>query len=252
MGEFHFATDCLFCGNTVKFVGKRKSCDEVFRVRTIEFKDTVLSTCQERSDEWAATVQSRILNVHDLHAADSLYHQVCSINFRTGKQIPSIHQIREFKSKRPKLGRPQDDVRYNAFLKVVNFLVENDDQVTINDLISLMEKNLQGSGFHGYGYKHLKQKLKEHFANRMILTEIKGKESVVTLITSTQAILHDFYSLKKADHRTEKIRFIETAAKLLMEDIKEVQIYHDVYPCSETFKCEDECMNFLPESLRLF
>ena len=54
----------------------------------------------------------------------------------------------------------------------------------------------------------------------MILTEIKGKQNIVTLITSTQAILHEFYSLKKADRRTEKMRIIETAAKLLMEDIK--------------------------------
>ena len=34
-------------------------------------------------------VQARILHVHDLHAADAVYHKACSVNFRTMKQIPA-------------------------------------------------------------------------------------------------------------------------------------------------------------------
>ena len=40
-------------------------------------------------DEWANDVQARILHVHDLHAADAVYHKPCSVNFRTMKQIPA-------------------------------------------------------------------------------------------------------------------------------------------------------------------
>ena len=34
----------------------------------------------------ADTVQERILHVHDLHAADAVYHRVCSVNVHTMKQ----------------------------------------------------------------------------------------------------------------------------------------------------------------------
>ena len=53
----------------------------VFPVRTVEFKDTVLKSCSYRVDGWASTVQARVLHVHDLHAADTVYHQVCIVNF---------------------------------------------------------------------------------------------------------------------------------------------------------------------------
>ena len=33
-----------------------------------------------------------ILHVHDLHAADAVYHRICSANFRTMNQIPAIHE----------------------------------------------------------------------------------------------------------------------------------------------------------------
>ena len=47
-------------------------------------------------------------------------------------------------SKRPKLGSPQVDERTEAFLEVARYLEENDDeQITIDDLIDLMEQKLE-------------------------------------------------------------------------------------------------------------
>ena len=47
-------------------------------------KDKILAVCRERGDTWADTVQARLLNVHDLHAADAVYHRLCSC---TGSQL---------------------------------------------------------------------------------------------------------------------------------------------------------------------
>ena len=52
--------------------------------------DTLLSQCSTRRDEWADRVQARLLAVHHLHTADAIYHQQCSINFRTGKPLPRV------------------------------------------------------------------------------------------------------------------------------------------------------------------
>ena len=54
-----------------------------------------------------------------------------------GKQIPKKHG-NDTDSKRAK-GRPMDTVKSKAFLKVTEFLVENDEeQLTIPDLIGKM------------------------------------------------------------------------------------------------------------------
>ena len=73
-----------------------------FQVRKVEIRDTILAVCQERGDDWANAVQARLLCVHDLHAADAVYHKVCSVNFRTRKQIPVEHEHEMSTSKRAK------------------------------------------------------------------------------------------------------------------------------------------------------
>lgn len=99
--QFHFNTDCFFCGKPA-MVGRKRKSPDVFPVKTVEEKDTILTVCRERGDAWADAVQARILHVHDLHAADAVYHKVCSVNFRTKKQIPAAYEHDRSSSKRAK------------------------------------------------------------------------------------------------------------------------------------------------------
>ena len=92
---------------------------DVVPVRTVESRDTVLAVCQERGDYWA------------------------NANFRTMKQIPAIHEHEDSSSKKIKVGRPPEKQSTDTFLEVATFLKENDDeQITIQDLIQRMEENL--------------------------------------------------------------------------------------------------------------
>ena len=214
----------------------------------MEIRDTILAVCQERGDDWANAVQARLLCVHDLHAADAVYHKVCSVNFRTRKQIPVEHEHEMSTSKRAKVGRPKHKERIDAFLEVAEFLEQNDDeQITINDLICRMEVNFADSRHDAYSYVHMQKKLKEHYGDRIIETEINGKPNVVTFRSKAKNILHDFYNHRNADPDIEKIRIIEAAAKLIRDDIKAVDTRHDVYPACDELGSE-ECINFLPES----
>ena len=61
--------------------------------------------CRERGDAWAGAVQARMLHVHDLHAADAVYHRVYSSNFRTMKEIPAVHEHEVDLPKKAKTGR---------------------------------------------------------------------------------------------------------------------------------------------------
>ena len=186
---FSFRTDCFFCGRTAKFGRKRKH--DVLQVKTLGIKETILKVCQERADSWSDAVKVRILHVHDLHAADAVYHQTCSVNFRTKKQMPIAQFAADDFFKKPRLGRPPDDKRAKAFFEVASYLEDNDDeQITINDLIDLMNQKLADTDYEAYGYTHMKTKLKEHFGERIVQTEINGKPNVVTFRTTARVVLH--------------------------------------------------------------
>ena len=154
-------------------------------------------------------------------------------------------------SKRAKLGRAKDKERTDAFLEVASFLEENDDeQITIHDLIGRMEDNLVDSEHGAYSYPHMQQLLQKYFGDTIIETEINGKPNVVTFRNKARAVLHDFHNQQKADLDTEIMKIVETAAKLIRDDINAVETSHKIYPtCDELGS--DECINFLPETLRV-
>ncbi|XP_021363437.1 uncharacterized protein LOC110456800 [Mizuhopecten yessoensis] len=86
--DFDLREHCLFCGKPAK-VNERKRGHDVFPVRTTEFKNNLEAKCMTRNDEWAEEVLGRLqIAPADLHAADAVYHQSCSVNFRTGKMMP--------------------------------------------------------------------------------------------------------------------------------------------------------------------
>ncbi len=63
----------------------------VFPVRTSDSQSNIARICGERNDDWGRLVASRFELVIDLHAADAVYHQQCSVNFPTLKNVPRQH-----------------------------------------------------------------------------------------------------------------------------------------------------------------
>ena len=250
--KFSFNSSCFFCSQLAMMRSKRKDFD-IISVKSIELKDTHLTMCQERNDAWATSVQARIVSAHDLHAADAVYHKICGVNFRTMRQIPTRYKNEKMCTKKQKLGHPQRKERSEAFLDVVHFLEENDDeQISVNDLVCRMEDILDGSEHCAYSRLHMQSKLKEHFGDHIVIENINDKPNVVTFRSTAKAILHDFYnSQRKPDLNTDKIRFIQTAAKLLLRDMKPVETNNSSYPTCADFESEENCMAFLPESLRV-
>jgi len=123
------------------------------------------------------------------------------------------------------VGCPKDKDRTEAFLEVISYLEENDDeQITVTDLVNRMEDNLARSEHWAYSKPHLLQKLQKHFGERIIQTEIHGKPNVVTFRNKAKTMLQDFHSQMKVDReksklevdpKNDKLRTVETAAKLI-------------------------------------
>ena len=111
---------------------------DVWPVRTEGTQTEILTVCDSRGDEWADVIRGRLEYVAgDLHAADAVYHQTCNVNFRTGKQIPKAFS--QGSSSKESRERPVDDELEAAFLEVVTYLTDNEnEQITITDLVNKM------------------------------------------------------------------------------------------------------------------
>lgn len=114
--------------------------------------------------------------VNDLHAADALYQQQCSANFRTGTNIPN------------KRGRPETN-RAAAFLEVTQFLEDNDEgQATISELVTKMTEDLVDTGQDPYSGINMQH------GDRVPMTAYGAKDCVVTLRDTASFILHAFHT----------------------------------------------------------
>ena len=243
--EFKFAEHCLFCGKPAKH-NHRKRGYEVYPVTTFDIQNEILSKCVERNDKWAVEVQSRIQSVNDLPAADAVYHQTCSTNFRTGKLCP-LKFADEEAVKRPNLGRPPGSD--GSFMKIVEYIKEHDDeQVTISKLVEIMKEK----GGEAFCPKYMRQKLEQYFGDQILITDSIGRPSVVTLRETAASILYEFQQRPKdQDSDSEKLSIIKTAANLLKSEMKSVETNRDAYPSSSNMSSLQYNLEYIPESLRI-
>ena len=63
--EFHYDTQCLFCGQSDTRQGRDEEM-KLIAVRTFDFQKAIVNSCSERNDDWALKVKSRIDFIHDL------------------------------------------------------------------------------------------------------------------------------------------------------------------------------------------
>ncbi|CAG2213079.1 unnamed protein product [Mytilus edulis] len=161
--EFDFKRHCLFCGQLADAVIGRKRKSDVYPVRTSEFQCKIEDICRQREDEWALEVRGRLAFVQDLHAADALYHQTCSVNFRTLKQTPLAFSP---PAKRPKTQAGRKSSLSESFLFAAKYLQQNEDeQITVADLVTKMSEHCGIDD--AYGVQHMKNKLQEHFGDKL-------------------------------------------------------------------------------------
>ena len=137
-------------------------------------------------------------------------------------------------AKRRKSGRPKDSDQDEAFERVCVFLEENDEeQLTISDLVAKMGEYLQDSKSTAYGNQYLKEKLISRYGNSIFVTEGRsGVKNSVTFREKTCNILREYYNSPwEGDKEAQKRAIIQTAAKLIKSDIKTT-----VTPMGETYQ----------------
>jgi len=178
----------------------------------------------------AHDVSGRIASIIDLPAADALYHQSCSVNFRTKRQIPKAFQSDVSPCKIQKSpGRPEAIDTNEAFKIVISYIEENEGSVlTMNELINLMEETC---GERTYSYKHMKSKLLNHFGDSISVSSFGNTETKVTLKRKASEIIHEFSNNIQGLSETDQMKAVVTAAaKMIKADINSIQDDKKFYP----------------------
>ena len=148
-GGFNFRTNCFLCGQIVTERQKRDGKSVNVACKHCEVDAAIIKAINLRNnDEWALVVNGRLDSVNELRAEDAIYHKACNSSFRTGKPIPQMFGATNMKEEgiTRKSGRPVDVEREAAFVKIAEYLKENDEeQITLTDLTCMMGEILTGT-----------------------------------------------------------------------------------------------------------
>ena len=237
---FDFRRNCLFCGEEAS-QEKEKKKEVKYRkvintVTTLTFKDSVKQRCDERQDELGRLVQARVDSVHDLVAAEARYHRVCDQSFFTALKPKSGR------------GRKDDKAKGEAFQNLIEYMENSDEcQFLLDDLVNRMAR---GSSSQTYGRQYLKDKLKDQYGDAILITEIPGKSSIVNFKGRADQILMEYWdSERESSMDSERLKFVETAAKVVRDDIRKMVYDCEKYPAADI---RSIMKDILPESLKVF
>ena len=92
----------------------------------------------------------------------------------------------------------------------------------------------------------MKEKLQEHFCEKIVIMTVNN-QNVITFHSTAASIISAFYKQPKVDdYEVKKTRIVETAAKLIMSDIKNLDAPNTNYPCSGELSSIDQALQFMP------
>ena len=88
-------------------------------------------------------------------------------------------------------------------MEVAKYIEENDDeQITIKDLMDLMQQKLAHSECEAYTCTYMKKRLEEHFGEKIMYTLMDGEPIVVTMKTTAKTALQDYYDTQKRTNQS--------------------------------------------------
>ena len=120
----------------------------------------------------------------------------------------------------PGVFAPRWQKKLEAFVKLCNYLEENDEcQYSLKELMEKMKSFYDGDpdGDKVYETKYLRDKLAQHFGDQVIITRLKGRQdNVVTFRDMGYKLFKDKWeSDKKANVTAEKQKIIVTQGTLI-------------------------------------
>ena len=248
---FNWKTCCLFCGCPSPENSKKQVC----LVQTIELRQNILDVCRLRpNDENLTAVAHRVQNVIDLVAAKARYHKVCSSGFYKVKQSAEELEVnRDEKAQLHELerkpGKPKDLIATRAFDSTCDWLESTAEPLFLHEVEAYMA-NIAGD--HMWSRRYIQEQLLERYGDHVEITN-EGYRNIVRLKDMARWIINDqWYRDRKPTYEEEKRRIVLAAAKIIKEDIREMNYDKSFYPDEISIADPQEGKKWIPKSLNVF
>ena len=139
-----------------------------------------------------------------------MYHSSCYANFF----------FKDSKTQKSS-GRPINVEQHRAFVDMCSWLENENELYTLQELSDKISEYSGPAEPEVYGVKRIKQKLKDKYGDVVFFAEISGRKNVVCFQSKASLIISDkWYSERRANVQDEAIHIIDTAAKLIKDNLR--------------------------------
>ena len=199
--------------------------------------NSMIKCANERKDDWGQAVLDRLGTCIDLVAAEAVYHSSCMADFKLN-QVGGIG-LR---------GKPRNSDMTNAFDKICDWL-ENSEESEVYSIQELYDKMVKDNDGVAYTLKSFRDKLKAKYKDHVYFVKSAGcKGELVCFKEMTDYILRQ---LKEQGSETKE-EVVKAAAKIIKEEIREMNFSKDFYPSVDEISFSKDGEKWIPESLRMF
>ncbi|KAK2718803.1 hypothetical protein QYM36_005968 [Artemia franciscana] len=103
-----------------------------------------------------------------------------------------------------------------------------------------------------YSVKHIQRLLLESYGDRVLITDLPGKASIVTFRETAHFIMNEHRTLPKDQSEDVEItNMIKTVARIIKNEAKSLPPLSEEYPSFKSLDNVETCLSYLPKSLRL-
>lgn len=199
--EFDFEAACFFCEKS--FHPTDKSNHLVENLETVIRLSEALNARKTLSDDEALLLKRVQILMNDFESKRALYHGVCYKKFYNYR-VSSI------------LGRPRSDDMANVLSFTIKHILQHTDECQFS--VQSILRNYTGN--KAIGLREIKNHLENHFGDDIKITQRGGDLIVCFLGKFDFTIGEDWYIKKKSNDAAERSRIVETAAHIVLQDIR--------------------------------
>ena len=175
----------------------------------------MIKFAKDRNDDLGQAVLARLERCNDLVAAEAVYHSSCMANFKLNKGGSGGTR-----------GRPRNVCMTKAFENVCHWLENSAESEVHHAIQELYGKMVEDNDSVAYTLKRFREKLKARYKEHVYFVNAAGcKGELVCIKGMTDYILRD---LKEHGSDTKE-KVVRAAAKIIKEEIQEINFKNDHY-----------------------
>uniref|UniRef100_A0A6P7H4G6 Uncharacterized protein LOC114345966 n=1 Tax=Diabrotica virgifera virgifera TaxID=50390 RepID=A0A6P7H4G6_DIAVI len=227
---FDFANTCFFCEKSVKVKSDLVRC-----ITSMDTLTNIIETAEqkEHGKEKLKNLIYRLKQITDLEIEKPKYHSTC---------LTSFYYYQPFTSR----GRPISEKMSEALTFVISHILNNEEvcQFSLKEILSEFKGNDVPQ------LKYLQKSLEDHFGDEIKIYSTK-KDYFICFRDSKGRIIDDeWYSKRKANREEERLRIVQEAANIVLEDIRLQR--HDLSKYDVPTSITSDIFSDLPLTLKEF